>query len=58
MDPSRSLNGTSVAMPNFYNYGVWPEIFMGINLKIDEKAAAFTSDFPRSKKARKNARAT
>jgi type II secretory pathway pseudopilin PulG len=31
-------------MPNFYNYSIWPEIFMGINLKIDEKAGALTSD--------------
>ena len=44
VDPSRSLNGTSAAVPNFYNYGIWPEISMGINLKIDEKAGALTSD--------------
>src|SRR5207249_11100952 len=44
LDPSSSLNGTSVAMPNFHNYGMWPEIFMGIDLKIDEKAGALTSD--------------
>jgi type II secretory pathway pseudopilin PulG len=31
-------------MPNFHNYGKWPEIFMGIALKIDEKAGALTSD--------------
>jgi type II secretory pathway pseudopilin PulG len=27
-------------MPNFHNYGVWPEIFMGIDLKSDEKAGS------------------
>jgi type II secretory pathway pseudopilin PulG len=30
-------------MPNFHNYGVWPEIFMGIDLKSDEKASVLTS---------------
>jgi len=39
VDPTRSLSGTSVALPNFHNYGLWPEIFMEINLKIDEKVA-------------------
>jgi type II secretory pathway pseudopilin PulG len=27
-------------MPNFHNYGVWPEIFMGIDLKSDENAGS------------------
>jgi type II secretory pathway pseudopilin PulG len=39
-------------MPNFHNYGVWPEIFMGIDLKIDEKASVLTSG-PNALKGRK-----
>jgi len=31
-------------MQNFHNYSTSPEIFMGIDLKIDEKAGALTSD--------------
>src|SRR5207248_100421 len=29
---------------NFHNCGLWPEIFMEIDLKINEKAGALTSD--------------
>jgi type II secretory pathway pseudopilin PulG len=31
-------------MPNFHNSGVWQEIFMGIDLMVDEKASVLTSD--------------